>query len=136
MAEQARVTIPKEVAEAIEGMRRKLTNLLIVVSVYGGVSYTETPYIREIEILRHYFISTDSEDLLLSALVNGYEVEQSPEEQLREYYGNIVEYEECWREVSDFDAVNECMAERDGVINTLGILGITIEGINDKKEDK
>ena len=61
-------------------------------------------------------------------LVNGYEVELTPEEKVRNYFNEThSEY---------LDAITETLGEQrlcgriDGILETLHLLGITIEGVN------
>ncbi|MEK4970740.1 hypothetical protein MKX29_24350 [Cytobacillus sp. FSL R7-0696] len=69
--------------------------------------------------------SIDDDDFI-AALYIGYEIEQSPEEKLREYY--------VCQEQSYHDSVGteriEHLAKVVAIRNTLAILGIQIEGIN------
>ncbi|MFD9274442.1 hypothetical protein ACFWA2_14505 [Bacillus subtilis] len=64
---------------------------------------------------------------LAAALVNGYEVEKTPEEKLREYY------ESLWSDYCDSDdpfIEVACESARAAVKETLNLLGIKIEGVN------
>ncbi|MEC1648233.1 hypothetical protein [Bacillus halotolerans] len=58
---------------------------------------------------------------LAAALVNGYEVEKTPEEKVREYF------EKLWTCCCGTDEIE--IAE-ETIINTLNLLGIKIEGVN------
>jgi hypothetical protein len=59
-----------------------------------------------------------SHDDFILALYNGYEVEQTPEEKVREYYGKLNQHHDCdWREAMH-------------IKKTLNLLGIKIEGVN------
>ncbi|AZV88326.1 hypothetical protein BUN12_0062 [Bacillus amyloliquefaciens] len=65
---------------------------------------------------------------LAAALVNGYEVKKTPEEKLREYY------ESLWSDYCDSDdpfIEVACESARAAVKETLNLLGIKIEGVND-----
>ena len=65
-----------------------------------------------------------------TALVNGYEVEKTPEEKIKEYYEEALK---CHRE-SEYEVDVESMQYHsgriDGVRKTLTILGVDIEGVN------
>ncbi|ETB71311.1 hypothetical protein [Bacillus paralicheniformis] len=65
---------------------------------------------------------------LAAALINGYEVEKTPEEKVREYYAaNYQRHEQSMPRSKD-DFYTSGVAE--GVRNTLDSLGIKIEGVN------
>ncbi|MEG7333299.1 hypothetical protein [Bacillus sp. 0102A] len=64
---------------------------------------------------------------LAAALVNGYEVEKTPEEKVREYF------ESLWSDYCDSDdpfIEVACESARAAVKETLNLLGIKIEGVN------
>src|SRR5690606_7015293 len=69
-------------------------------------------------------------ETLMAAFVNGYEIEETPEEKLLKYYKNEANFQ--YRE--DYGD-----GHRDGILtgieSTLNILGIKIEGINKPKEE-
>ncbi|XAG96154.1 hypothetical protein U7128_000218 [Bacillus phage KKP_4050] len=65
-----------------------------------------------------------------TALVNGYEVEKTPEEQIKEYHEEALK---CHRESKyewDVESMQYHSGRIDGVRKTLDILGIKIEGVN------
>ncbi|MED5047600.1 hypothetical protein P9738_13160 [Bacillus siamensis] len=64
---------------------------------------------------------------LAAALINGYEVEATPEGRVREYYADLQEKE---RAAQSRGVIFSLECEREGVINTLNLLGIKIEGVN------
>lgn len=115
-----KVTLPRDVAEAIEYFREKgHTDAYIVSrSVVGGVGGYELSLVNF------------DKDVLMSALVNGYTVEQTPEEKVREYF------EKCQRnwlladEQENTDAAEFLNGQLLAISQTLGLLGISIEGIN------
>ncbi|WP_432661346.1 hypothetical protein [Bacillus subtilis] len=64
---------------------------------------------------------------LAAALVNGYEVEKTPEEKVREYHRSLVcdmERALSYAEEGNYRSAIEAVEE------TLGLLGIKIEGVN------
>lgn len=63
-----------------------------------------------------------------TALVNGYEVEKTPEEKVREYYATNYQRHEQSLPRSKDDFYTSGVAE--GVRSTLDLLGIKIEGVN------
>ena len=111
---ESKVVLPKEVAEAIEmGRRNGMSNFNIVHLAWGAVFAGPDKAVKEWAFDPK---GEGSPDLLMEALVNGYEIERTPHEELLEYYGNI--------------RGNHAGYESYGVIRTLSILGITVEGIN------
>ncbi|MCY8191494.1 hypothetical protein MOC62_07730 [Bacillus spizizenii] len=107
-------TITKEQAEELETMRRtggRDKHILMAAcdNVLGGK-------LAKLDLLT-----------LAAALVNGYEVEKTPEEKVREYF------ESLWADYCDSDdPFNEvaCESARDAVKETVDLLGIKIEGVN------
>lgn len=114
-----KVTVPAEVARAISLMRKEGATNYEIIHRANGAIITEPDV-----VLRRWAFGEDAPanpDILMSALVVGYEIEKSPEEMLREYY------EEFSRFPDDYEA-----GVLEGIYKTLDILGVTIEGINDK----
>ncbi|SIR93161.1 hypothetical protein [Bacillus velezensis] len=64
---------------------------------------------------------------LAAALINGYEVEATPEDRVREYFAELQEKQ---RTSQSRGVTFSLECEREGVINTLNLLGIKIEGVN------
>ncbi|MDQ0174458.1 hypothetical protein [Bacillus chungangensis] len=60
---------------------------------------------------------------LMAAMVNGYEIEKTPEEKLLAYYKNM------WM-CEDDSGTMYSLGVCEGIRNTLEILGITVEGIS------
>jgi len=121
----AKVVLPKSVADAIKGMRDNGVNDCGIVSyvMRGSDSSDLTDYIKEIERWAFKYGEGGSPDMLMRAIVNGYQVESTPEDKLREYYERISE--------EGFEYANpRLLGRRRGILDTLDILGITIEGIN------
>ncbi|OQV53337.1 hypothetical protein [Bacillus velezensis] len=80
------------------------------------------------EWLEHCYSLNDLDILTLAAaLVNGYEVEGTPEDRVREYFAELQEKE---RAAQSRGVTFSLECEREGVINTLNLLGIKIEGVN------
>lgn len=114
-----KVALPREVAEAIEELRDIGLSTYSIVNRVGHKqslgSTGLTPYLKVI----HAWVDEGNGDILLSALVNGYEIKRTPHEELREYYQSL---DDC----DSYDVVVSGAVE-----TTLRILGITVEGIND-----
>jgi hypothetical protein len=119
--ESNKVKLPKEVAEAIdyarEGMNWSHANILVR-SVRGDWESSEMQPLRD-------FCRTDNFYLILAqALVNGYEVEQTPEDKVREYYESLKS-----EEGKDWTASNYQKAC--ATVDILNLLNIKIKGVND-----
>lgn len=128
-----KVSLPRDVAEAIEKLREygwEQANLLNA----GEFINIDRPTLAEIggEHVGFPIAEWLSKDFhanypnYVSALVNGYEIEQSPEDKLREYYAELK---------GTYDSSSGLESYRvDGMLQsvetTLRILGIQIEGIN------
>lgn len=132
------VTLPKEVAEAISALREiGWSNVRIASALEHGKASDGS----NVGMLRKFaYVDGDNEDLILAALVNGYKVEKTPEEQIRELYEEAEEQiREIYEEKND-NYHNENSYDKwrkgyyEGVLNTvkniLDILGIEVEGIN------
>jgi len=81
-------TLPREVAIAIESMRKEGVSNFGIMRISHGAIF-ESPALT----LKRYAFEGEhggTPDLLMSALINGYEVEQSPEDKLREYYNELI----------------------------------------------
>jgi len=95
-----KVTVPKEVAEAIENARRRGASDFVILNraVNGVVTVSN-------EIIRKWAFGQDggSPDLLMRAIVNGYEIEKSPEEKLRNIFE---EYRANYRSTEDWERDN------------------------------
>jgi hypothetical protein len=122
---KAKVTLPKLVSEAIEYYWAKGTSNASIVAT----AVTNGSMIGHAKILVNFVLdSVGNSDILMSALVNGYEVELTPEDKLREYYGEL--YISASNEDPGTRAEYEAECKAEAVLRTLEILGITIAGVN------
>ncbi|MFE7820567.1 DUF1642 domain-containing protein [Priestia megaterium] len=118
-----KVKIPKEIAEAIETAKTKYSGsgITILLDVYDE-RYT----FSEISKISKHF---DGDlQTLMHVLVNGYEVEKTPEENFRDYY-------EYLRKIEDNGLISPAKrklaaTERVGVNMTLRLLDIEVDGVN------
>lgn len=111
------VTLPRDIAIIIENFREqgfKNNNILHSIHTVGSVDDVN------VRALKVFAYVQNNYDELLSALVNGYTIEQTPEEKVREYYED--------RRLSHAGSIADYQA--DAVKETLNLLGIKIEGIN------
>ncbi|MED0704897.1 hypothetical protein [Aneurinibacillus aneurinilyticus] len=112
-----KVKLPKEVAQAIETLENaEITTFGIICSLaherWGHSEHVSDAH----KVLRRFSFgnSGGNTDIILKALVNGYELELTPEEKVYEYYHEHTENSD----------------EKVGVCRTLNLLGIKIEGVN------
>ena len=112
----AKVVVPKEVAEAIESAKSIRSEEVIV-----NMSIAKS-FVGEQAILNSVNPYT-----IVKMLLNGYEVEKSPEEKVREYYGRKRQRRNgllCGIEREHLEVSMHTVQE------TLDLLGIKIEGVN------
>jgi hypothetical protein len=117
-----KVTLPKEVAEAIENYRSQgFSNASIIATAVtsGGVGSRSKALV--------YFVTAEkgNSDVLMRALVNGFDVEKTPEIMLREYWEDVITR---WEDADKGERYYE--GSHDAIITVLGILGIKIAGVN------
>jgi hypothetical protein len=123
MTNANKVTLPREVAEAINFLRNKIgvTNFGIIAGIAeGDRGYDEWATVEQ--------YASDKPDTLLEALVNEYEVEKSPEELEAERRGKVKRYYENIKDASNGDDLYDAQAY--AIESTLDLLGIKIEGVN------
>ena len=118
-----KVTLPREVAEAIEGLRRLGKDNRWIIEAANGI--TNGTYSMKIRAFAYK--DGGNFDKILTALVNGYEIEKSPEEKVREYYDATLESMAVSDTISEH---HESYGITLGIRKTLDLLGIQIEGVN------
>lgn len=129
----SKVTIPREVAEAIEGLRSRhpdykddshfIESHAEIRANPDDCSWGDYPILNEV-----------STEVFARAVLNGYEIEKSPEEKLREYYDwYVAKHEMAKLNGGQFQGYrrDELYRGKVAIESTLDILGITIVGIND-----
>ncbi|MDH5159882.1 hypothetical protein [Heyndrickxia oleronia] len=115
MSEIKKVTLTKEQAAAIERAKeRKETHRIVLAAAEKPSGWHNGIYVPLNEL---------SLEKLMSALVNGYEIEATPEEKVRKYYDEIKEMYERY----EYDIDDGVLT---GVRKTLDLLDIKIEGVN------
>jgi hypothetical protein len=111
----SKIVLPSAVAEAI----RYYTDLADTKSeAFTDILSMGFEGERSEIILRHF---DGNHDELMEALICGYEVEKSPEEQVREYYETHCRFKTLTPHQAGIAV---------GICATLKRLGITIEGVN------
>lgn len=117
-----KVTLPRDVVEAIESLRRLGHDNRRIIGIGSSGMYGQTS-----DVIKGYLRADGGNfDRLLSALVNGYEVEQPPEEKLVAAYKAYKD--QCGVKLDYISGLADGYVH--GTEATLAILGIQIEGIN------
>lgn len=113
-----KVKLPREVAEAIESLRSR-ENGFSDYSIIGMMHNQSNYHPKEIGILNSHMTQDRMHpDDLIKAMVNGYEIELSPEEQVREYFED--------QRNKEFEYKNE---SDDAIKLVLDLLNIKIPGV-------
>lgn len=128
MAELTKVTLPKEVAEGIKYYRDKGASNYNILHLAEGAIISEP----DLTLKKWAFEGTGSPDLLMKALVNGYEVERTPHDELREYYKELLD--EYRNNPTFTEGFQVYLGKLVTLKRTIDILGITVDGINGKPE--
>lgn len=110
-----KVKIPRDVADDIEKLRRVNTSNQDI--IYKFAWDTENGYMELVAYAAYYF------ETFIQALVNGYEVEETPEDKVRGLFNTPPIFNNGIGELST--------AYRNGILDTLEMLNITIKGVND-----
>lgn len=113
-----KVILPRDVAKAIEAIIGRGGEDKDIIA-YAMDRYT----VKDASVIFHY--AQENFHDIMSALVNGYTVEQTPEEKVREYYDEQERLADEAAYDGDYNAGQAYAIE-----HTLNLLGITIEGIN------
>jgi hypothetical protein len=128
-AKVARVTLPREVAEAIELARKW--------------EYSDAEILKraaEHGFVTHELIPLESVDImtLAKALINGYEIEKSPaeleaerKEKVREYYNNLDVRFSDYNVKNNSEMMLRTIDRMHTVVDVLNLLEIKIPGVND-----
>lgn len=117
------VVIPREVADAIESFRSTSVGnrRIIELAQDGGISPNAN--------VLHAWASAGNFDTLLTALVNGYEREKTPEETVAEMYRQIRYAEKTANGIYNGDSARYTLAAVT-IERVLTALGIEIPGVN------
>jgi hypothetical protein len=117
-----KVTLPKEVAEAVGYYRGQgFSNASII-----STAVTNAGVGSHAKALVYYVTAGENNsDELMRALVIGFAVDQTPEEQIREYWEDVMTR---WENADDTDRYYE--GSHDAILTVLGILRAKIEGVN------
>ncbi|TWJ39204.1 hypothetical protein P5637_23135 [Bacillus paralicheniformis] len=116
MSEVKKPVITKEQAEALDLMRKANYDEYILMAACDGILGGE---LEDLDIMT-----------LAAALINGYEVDKTPEEKVRGYFGEAQRRRRERRDAGDIESMRYNSGKMDGVRTALDILGIKIEGVN------
>ncbi|MCY8754771.1 hypothetical protein [Bacillus haynesii] len=120
MSEIKKPVITKEQAEALETLRRiGGPDNYILMAACDGILGGE---FEDLDLM-----------MLAAALINGYEVEKTPEEKVREYYEKLCD---GYDRAQFYEDQGKYLLMKRAVRRTLGALGIKISGINDEEGDE
>lgn len=116
-----KVKLPNEVAEALRHAKFNLewTDGNILAKCVRGDWDLES-----MQVLNEFCKKDDNKLLIANAIVNGYEVEQTPEDKVKEYYLNV--HENLVNPNGYYGNEVRCEAVR----HVLDLLNIKIEGVN------
>jgi hypothetical protein len=111
--------LPKPVDKAIKRLREAgLSNFELIWRTSDAQRYHN---VEEIQVIANYFRNKKNYDDLLEALVNGYEVEQTPEEQIKGLWTIM--------KLSGSDE-SLIQAYYQGMVQTLKVLNVKVSGVN------
>lgn len=123
-----KVKVPRGVAKAIEHLRTITYSNHELLRVIESTAVN--PVARRVYDWAFATNGGGSPDLLMQALVNGYEVEKTPEEKILGYYERNQDALERAIRLGWADTEYMAKGTAHGVKTTLDLLGIKIEGVN------
>ncbi|WP_340968200.1 hypothetical protein [Bacillus sp. PPSBB_11] len=120
--------ITKEQAEAIEFLRKNYDdNRILEIYVHESIGHTNQMHCHSCGSLCEFELIE-----LAAALINGYEIEKSPEQKVREHYEKLAAKRRyvpgCIDEIKVY-------TEMDAIRRTLDMLGIEIDFVNVRREE-
>lgn len=124
------IKLPKKVADTIERIKFNLSENMKPCHYLTDWSWLYKEYENDAEILHEYFMEYPVEYMI--AIVEGYEVELTPEEKFVERYNEYYKKRNklIVDDSSDVSEIESLSAHLSGMRETLNIFGIEIEGIN------
>jgi hypothetical protein len=122
----SKIVVPSAVAEAIRHYTDLADSKTEAFTDILSMGYEAE---RSEIILRHF---DGNHDELMEALICGYEVEKTPEENVREYWKGVMTR---WSLDNNDPMERYYEGSHDAIITVLGILGIKIPGVNSDEGD-
>lgn len=122
-----KIHLPKEVAEAIDYFKNG-TDLDYPEQAIMKVAMEDVRYIGDPDYcddIKEFVKSNDNLKLLMSALVNGYEIEKTPEDMVQSMYEEAKHFSVHGQESSAW-----WQGRLEGIEGVLTVLGIKIPGVN------
>lgn len=110
-----KVKVSREIAELMVNIKR---DILIDIPYMQRMAIGEYPDTEQLSPMYDWYL--DNKEAYFKALTIGYEVEQTPEDKVRDYY----------RTVQGFFPNSHAAQEADAIVNTLNLLNIKIPGVN------
>src|SRR5690348_13567984 len=117
--------LPRSVAEAIDKMRYIGVASIMACITHWDEQNTTT---EELVTIHDYYLKNPY--LIAQALVNGYEVEETPEDKVRKLFKEYDGWAEQAGLNGDENLEMQWIAARNAIVETLSILNIKIEGVN------
>lgn len=118
--------VTEEQAKAIEFLRGAYTDgEIMTMYVEDTLGYIEMRHGRDVGCL--YNLDALG---LATALINGYEVDTTPEAKIKEYYEEALRYRRESEDEADIESAEYYSGRIHGVMEVLTILGVDIEGVN------
>jgi hypothetical protein len=118
-----KVTLPREVAEAIDHIKHM--GLHNIIECVVNMQYFDENTTPKLPFIRNYFKSDWR--LLAEALIYGYEAEQTPEDKVRITFDHVLGQIE---KLGDHPQAEHWKGMKTGIIVTLASLNIKISGVN------
>lgn len=123
-----KVKLPKKVAESLDefkGTYEGFEWMVLSAIVSNEDKNSSSGYGN---ILKRFATDSKSDfQKIISSLVNGYEVEETPEDKVREAFQHALNE---IKSLGDHPQVEHWKGMKSGIIITLGALNIKIEGVN------
>lgn len=118
-----KVKLPREVVEAIKEFRRcEETTADIITAVFNGADS------KAAFILRKFSKDDGRFEDLLHALINGYAVEQTPEDKVRDHFNQL--QKDLLETHPENDNRFYLDGQMRGIAKALDMLNVKIEGVN------
>lgn len=118
--------VTEEQARSIEFLREAYTDgEIMAMYVEDTLGYIEMRHGRDVGCL--YNLDALG---LATALINGYEVDTTPEAKIKKYYEEALRYRRESEDEADIESAEYYSGRIHGVMEVLTILGVDIKGVN------
>lgn len=125
-----KMKLPREVAEAIDTELKGKDDERLSWAIHNMVTCHAHQLTDPAIVIKEYF-GDGKWMLLMRALINGYEVEQTPEDKVREYVEQLKDIRDG-KDSRPYERGRgaEYSGRIDSVMTTLNLLGVKISGVN------